>query len=107
MCMKNSEDGCILAAQQKELKEKVTNIDTRLTKVETEMKDCRDENRRGFDDLKAQLGHIYAERAEWSKWMRENLPKAAKWIGKWTVILVGVAIGINNLREIVAVFGVK
>ena len=61
----------------------------------------------GFTSVKTQLEHIYAERAEWSKWMRENLPNAAKWVGKWIIILTGVAIGVSNLRDIVAVFGVK
>lgn len=106
MCMKNTDEGCVLQEQQKELKEQVKNIDSRLTKVETEMKDCRDENRRGFDDIKTQLGHIYAERAAWSQWLRDNLPKAAKWIGKWSLILIGVAIGINNLQQIAALFGI-
>ena len=106
MCMKNTDEGCVLQEQQKELKEQVKNIDTRLTKVETEMKDCRDENRRGFDDIKTQLGYMYAERTAWSQWMRDNLPKAAKWIGKWSLILIGVAIGINNLQQIAALFGI-
>ena len=34
------------------LDERVDKIDSRLTRVETEMKDSRDENRRGFDDIK-------------------------------------------------------
>ena len=56
------------------------------------------------------MEHIYQERAEWSKWMRENLPKVGKWLGKWSLILIGVAIGVNNIPSIVkmwASFGVK
>ena len=107
MCMKNSEEGCVLSTQQKELAERVDKLEKQMVEVQAIQKQMRSELQQGFADLKTQMEHIYAERAEWSKWMRENLPKAAKWIGKWTVILVGVAIGINNLREIVAVFGVK
>lgn len=107
MCMKNSDEGCVLSAQQKELAERVDKLEKQMVEVQAIQKQMRSELQQGFADLKTQIGNIYAERAEWSKWMRENLPKAAKWIGKWTVILVGVAIGINNLREIVAVFGVK
>lgn len=100
MCMNKSEEGCILSAQQEELKTRVANIDSRLTKVETEMKDSRDENRRGFDDIKTQLNHIYAERAEWGKWAREHIGCAFKWVG-WIVL---AACGINQTCEILKFF---
>ena len=103
MCMKNSQEGCILSEQQAELKEKVANIDSRLTKVETEMKDSRDENRRGFDDIKQQLHHIYSERAEWGKWAREHLGRALKWVG-WIVL---AACGINQTSDILKYFMAK
>lgn len=90
-----------------------TEMDARIDALEKEMVELktvqnqtRSELQQGFDDLKRQMEHIYAERAEWSKWMRENLPSVVKWIGRWTIILVGVAIGINNFREIAAVFGI-
>ena len=100
MCMRNSGEGCQLAKQQEELKVKVATIDSRLTKVETEMKDSRDENRRGFDDIKQQLNNIYAERAEWGKWAREHIGHALKWLG-WIVL---AACGINQTCEILKFF---
>lgn len=62
------------------LDERVDKIDSRLTRVETEMKDSRDENRRGFDDIKNQLNHLYAERAEWGKTAREIVRKVVVWL---------------------------
>lgn len=107
MCMKNSEESCVLSAQQKELAERVDKLEKQMVEVQAVQKQMRSELQQGFADLKAQMEHIYAERAEWSKWMRENLPKVGKWIGKWSLILIGVAIGINNLRDIAALFGFK
>lgn len=107
MCMKNTEEGCVLSAQQRELTGRVEKLEKQMVEVQTVQKQMRSELQQGFSDMKAQIEHIYEERKEWSKWMRENLPKAAKWVGKWIVILTGVAIGVSNLRDIVAVFGVK
>ena len=89
-----------LVSRVDELEKKMAVMESTQTAMRQEMKD-------GFTSVKTQLEHIYAERAEWSKWMRENLPNAAKWVGKWIIILTGVAIGVSNLRDIVAVFGVK
>ena len=107
MCMRNSEESCVLAAQQKDLAERVDKLEKQMVEVQSVQKQMRSELQQGFADLKTQIGHIYEERKEWSKWMRENLPKVGKWLGKWTVILIGVAIGVSNLRDIVAVFGIK
>ena len=105
--MKNSDEGCVLSAQQKELAERVDKLEKQMVEVQAVQKQMRSELQQGFADLKVQIGHIYEERKEWSKWMRENLPKVGKWLGKWTVILVGVAIGASNIRDIAAVFGAK
>ena len=93
-------------------KEHYESIDARVDALERQVVEIqavqgqmRSELQRGFDDLKKQMEHIYAERAEWSKWMRENLPSVGKWLGKWTLILIGVAIGVNNIREIASLFG--
>lgn len=48
MCMKNSEEGCVLQEQQKKLADKVENIDSRLTKVETDVGKMRTETQDGF-----------------------------------------------------------
>ena len=72
------------------LDERVDKIDSRLTRVETEMKDSRDENRRGFDDIKNQLNHLYAERSEWSKTAREIVKKVVAWLMWLIPALVGL-----------------
>lgn len=96
MCMRNTDDGCILAKQQGELKSKVAELDSRLTKVETELKDSRDENRRGFDDIKKQLGYIYSEKAKWGEWARAHIGQALKWAG----YIILAACGINQTNAI-------
>lgn len=48
MCMKASEEGCVLQEQQKQLADKVENIDSRLTKVETDVGKMRSETQDGF-----------------------------------------------------------
>ena len=48
MCMRNSEEGCILQEQQEQLKCKVENIDERLTKVEVDVGKMRSETQEGF-----------------------------------------------------------
>lgn len=72
------------------LDERVDKIDSRLTRVETEMKDSRDENRRGFDDIKNQLNHLYAERAEWGKTAREIVRKVVIWLMWLIPSLIGL-----------------
>lgn len=72
------------------LDERVDKMDARLTRVETEMKDSRDENRRGFDDIKTQLNHLYEERSEWGKTSREIVRKVVVWLMWLIPALVGL-----------------
>lgn len=76
---------------------RVDDVETRLAVVEHSLADSRDENRRGFDDIKMQLNHIYAERTEWGKWAREHLGVFFKWLG----IIVLAACGINQADKII------
>lgn len=101
MCMKATEEGCVLSAQQKELTNRVDKLEKQMVELQTVQRQTRSELQAGFTDLKNQMEHIYQERAEWSKWMRENLPKVGKWLGKWSLILIGVAIGVNNIPTII------
>lgn len=48
MCMKATTEGCVLQAQQDELKAQVKLIDTRLTKVEADVGKIRTETQDGF-----------------------------------------------------------
>ena len=75
---------------------RVDKIDTRLTRVETEMKDSRDENRRGFDDIKNQLNHLYAERSEWGKTAREIVRKIVNWLLWLIPALAGLKISLDK-----------
>lgn len=48
MCMRATEEGCVLAASQEELKKDVAALDSRLTKVETDVGKIRTEAQNGF-----------------------------------------------------------
>jgi len=116
MCMANSEEGCILKAQQNELKEKVAKMDERLTKVEGDVGKMRSETQEGFKAGAAQmhaintsvsnLAHDFGDRmntidkrlvAEKEKW-----GETLRWVVKMAVrvLLAGAALamGITTLR---------
>lgn len=119
MCMANSKEGCILKAQQNELKEKVAKMDERLTKVEGDVGKMRSETQEGFKAGAAQmhaintsvsnLAHdfcdrmntidkrLVAEKEKWGECLRDIL--------KWTVrvVLAGcaVAMGITAWQSLV------
>ena len=79
---------------------RVDKIDTRLTRVETEMKDSRDENRRGFDDIKSQLNHLYAERSEWGKTAREIVRRIVTWLLWFIPALAGLKISLDKFISV-------
>lgn len=89
-------------AHYEDLEGRVDKIDLRLTKVESEVSGMRNEMKQGFFDLKEQLGHIYAERREWSKWVRDNIDLKAigKWIGRWVIIVTFALMGISHMTDI-------
>lgn len=116
MCMKATEEGCVLAAQQKELKGEVANIKDRLTKVEADVGTIRAETQDGFRQGAAQmsaintsvanLAHDFGDRmntidkrlvSEKEKW-----GETLRWVVKMAVrvLLAGaaVAMGITTLR---------
>ena len=113
MCMRATEEGCVLSAQQRELKAKVADIDGRLTKVESDVGKIRSEAQDGFKqgaetmrEISASvsnLAHDFGERmnnldkrivAEKEKW-GETLRKVVLWSVK--VLLAGalVAMGVT------------
>ena len=122
MCMRNSDEGCILQEQQAQLKNKVENIDERLTKVEVDVGKMRSETQEGFrqgaeamqqiSTSVANLAHDFGDRmntidkrlvAEKEKW-----GETLRWIVKWTarVILAGacVAMGVTAYVNIAKFF---
>ena len=109
MCMRATEEGCVLAASQEELKKDVAALDTRLTKVETDVGKIRSEAQAGFQSLNSSINNlahdfgdrmnnldkrVIAEKEKWGECLRDIL--------KWTarVILSGalVAMGINIVK---------
>lgn len=101
MCMRNTDEGCVLSDQQHELTARVEKLERQMVAVQTVQEQMHSELQQGFADLKTQMGLIYRERAEWSQWVRENLPKVGRWLGKWSIILIGAAIGVNNAPAVV------
>lgn len=122
MCMKASEEGCVLRAQQEELKGQVANIDERLTKVEADVGKIRAEAQDGFKQgaeamrqinvSVANLAHDFGDRMntigkrlvdEKEKW-----GETMRWIVKWTarVILAGacVAMGVTAYVNLAKLF---
>ena len=116
MCMRNSEEGCILQEQQARLSDKVANIDKRLTKVEADVCKMRSETQDGFkagavqmaaiNTSVANLAHDFGQRfnniettvvAEKVKW-----GETLRWVVKMAVrvLLAGaaVAMGVTTLR---------
>lgn len=116
MCMKNTEEGCVLQAQQEQLKGKVENIDERLTKVETDVGKMRSETQEGFkrgaeamqqiSTSVSNLAHDFGDRmntidkrlvAEKEKW-----GDTLRWVVKMAVRVLlagaGVAMGVTTLR---------
>lgn len=117
MCMKNSEEGCIISAQQKELKEKVANMDVRLLKVEADVGKIRSETQDGFkqgaeamrsiNESVANLVHDFGERmnnldkrivTEKEKW-GETLRKIIMWSAKVLLAGAAVAMGVTAFKE--------
>lgn len=114
MCMKNHEtESCVLMEQNKQLSDKVENLDSRITKVETEIRTIRSETQDGFrqgaetmrsiETSVANLAHDFGDRmnnldkrviAEKEKW-----GDTLRWIVKISVrvLLAGalVAMGVT------------
>ena len=111
VCMKNTEEGCILAASQEELKKDVAALDTRLTKVEADVGKMRTEAQDAFKSLNTSvnnLAHDFGERM--NNLDKRIVAEKEKWgdtirdIVKWTVrvILAGcaVAMGVTAWQSI-------
>ena len=111
MCMRATEEGCVLADQQKKLEAKVADMGTRLTQVETDIGKIRSETQNGFKqgaetmrEINASvsnLAHDFAQRfnniettvvAEKVKW-----GETLRWVVKITVkvVLAGAAVAMG------------
>ena len=115
MCMRATEEGCVLAASQEELKKDVAALDTRLTKVETDVGKIRSEAQDGFRSLNSSinnLAHDFGERmnnldkriiVEKEKW-GETLRKILTWGAKALILGALVAMGVNIVNSVIKSF---
>lgn len=112
MCMKSTEDGCVLKTQMEEVKQATANLDQRLTQVEHDVGKMRSESQDGFKALTASLSNLahdfgsrmnnidarlVAEKEAWGSTLRS--------VVLWTVrvVLAGcaVAMGITAYRSLI------
>jgi outer membrane murein-binding lipoprotein Lpp len=121
--MENSEEGCILKAQQEELRKKVVNIDSRLTQVEHDVGKMRSETQEGFKAGAAQmnainvavtnLGHDFGERMNgFDKRLvteKEKWGETFRWVVKIVVRLLvagcAVAMGVTAIQHFMEKLG--
>lgn len=82
------------------MEKRVDGIDKRLVGVETKQSEQTQMMREGFADVKAQLHDAYAEKVAWGDWARHALTEVGRWIGKWAPVVLLVAIGVGNARNI-------
>lgn len=108
MCLKATDEGCILRDEVRQTRDEVSALDRRVDTLETKVavinstqNQMREEMKQGFSDLKVDLGTIYEERRKWSAWLRAALPVVGKWIAKWATIIILAAIGVNNLPGLI------
>ena len=110
MCMRNTEDGCILAAQQNELKERVTVLEHDVANIRAETQagfKAGAEAMREINTSVANLAHdfgqrfnnmeatVVAEKAEWGKTLR----KIALWSAMVLLSGCAVAMGVTIYKN--------
>lgn len=110
MCMRNSEDGCILAAQQNELKERVTALEHDVAKIRAETQEGFKqgaETMREINTSVANLAHdfgqrfnnmeatVISEKVEWGKTLR----KIALWSAMVLLSGCAVAMGVTIYKN--------
>lgn len=110
MCMRNTEDGCVLAAQQNELKERVTVLEHDVAKIRAETQEGFKqgaETMREINTSVANLAHDFGERmnnldkriiVEKEKW-GETLRKILTWGAKALILGALVAMGVNVVKS--------
>lgn len=104
MCMRNTEDGCILAAQQNELKERVTVLERDVANIRAETQAGFRQGAEAMREINtsvANLAHDFGSRmnnieariiTEKEKW-GETLRKILLWSAK--VLLAGAAVAMG------------
>lgn len=119
MCMRKTEEGCILAEQQAALKKEVSSLDERIDKLESEFASMRSETQDGFKqgavamrEISASVSNlahdfgqrfnniettVVAEKVKWGETLRWLVKKTA------IVILAGaaVAMGVSSVKGVI------
>ena len=75
-------------------------FEARLVRVEATQNELKDMVKIGFAEVKAQFHDMYSDKIAWSDWARHSLTEVGKWIGKWAPMVLLVAIGVGNARNI-------
>ena len=114
MCMKATTEGCVLQAQQDELKAQVKLIDKRLTKVEADVGKIRTETQDGFKHGEENMRAISAAVADLGHDLGEGMDKRLvtekekwgdtfRWVVKIVVRLLvagcAVAMGVTAVQH--------
>ena len=110
MCMRATEEGCILSEQQKNLAGKVANINERLTKVEADVGKIRSEAQDGFRSLNSSINNlahdfgdrmnnldkrIIVEKETWGETLRKIVIWSVKVLLAGAMVAMGVTIWKN------------
>ena len=113
MCMKATPEGCELRDELKETKTAVSALDTRLTKVESDVGKMRSETQEGIRSLNASvdnLAHDFGDRmntidrrlvAEKEKW-GETLRSILVWTARVVLMGCAAAMGLTAYKMIFA-----
>lgn len=115
MCMRALEEGCVLAAQQNELKERVAALEKDVVEIRAETRSGFKQGAEAMREINASVANlahdfgqrfnnieatVVAEKVEWGKTLRQIL----KWTAK--VVLLGalVAMGVFTYTSITGIF---
>lgn len=93
------------AKQLDQLESRVDNLEERVAVIETTVTDMRRECNVGFTDIKQQLFSYMDERKQWGTWLRGAFDKTGMFVSKWGTIILCAALGLQNLPNILKMFG--
>ena len=115
MCMRASEEGCVLAAQQNELKERVAALEKDVAEIRAETRSGFKQGAEAMREINASvanLAHDFGSRmnnmeariiTEKEKW-GEALRKILIWGAKALILGALVAMGVNIVNSVVKSF---
>ena len=115
MCMRASEEGCVLAAQQNELKERVTALEKDVAEIRTETQSGFKQGAEAMREINvsvSNLAHDFGARmtnmeariiTEKEKW-GEVLRTILKWGAKALILGALVAMGVNIVSSVIKSF---